>query len=254
MSLLFILIHLIAVPASHSWNADFDYDGSSYYTPHTHSDCHDEPDQHHCNCIKLHNCLPIMAKLYAHPSKSYRQTVIKEIRKKACGFVGSDPLICCTSNQVIGSTEMPWIWNEWRPSKASGRPPFADNPDRRHPYGTVPPPPKRTSSTRRHFFDFEDPRTFRNCPRRLSSNFPMPPHIQHAKPLHGPHWRPGHFPADNENAIDDDNDWAYTHRPRPLYPNNIPTDPSTANAQDCGASIRARIIGGEAAAPGQFPW
>lgn len=245
--------------STYAWNTDYDYDyGSTFVSPYNHFDYVDQ--RHHCNCIKLKSCSPIIAKLSArHPSKaSYHQTIMKEIRKKACGFIGSDPMICC--NKVYDkTTESPWIWDKSNNDASHLKPTFASEYDRRHQFRTYRPD---TSSAKRHnFFDFEDPHTFRNCPRIFSPQFQMPSHIGHAKSFHGVHSKPNNFPFDNENAIDG-SDLATTHRPIPsqsLKPIQFPTDDTIQpidgmNPQECGLSINTRIIGGDPASPGQFPW
>lgn len=253
---IFLLIHVmcfsfIVFSMSYTWNTDYDdYDGSTYVMPYNHFD--DDNQRHHCNCIKVRNCLPIVAKLYRY-SKPQRQTIIKELRTQACGFIGTDPMVCCTTTEDNGkTTEKPWVWDAVKHDAAYFKSPFSNHFDRRHNFIPFYPDIR---TMKRNLFDFEDPNTFRNCPRRFSPHFPIPPHIQHAKPFHGKKWNPNRMPFDDDNAIDGSGSTG-AHKSRPLNPVKFPADDATkmVNSEDCGASISSRLIGGDATIPGQFPW
>lgn len=206
---------------------------------------------------------------------------MKDIRKKSCGFVGNDPLVCCPPANVLPrsfrevTTEKPWIWGI-----SNGGPNSNNVFNRLNPNGNTmhhrrpndihsPQKPSRNKNVysrknkKRPYFDFEDPRTFRNCPPSFSPDFHIPPHLLHVKPIKDFHFignngfKPNAF---DHNSLDNGPNFAF---PNPAI--EVTTFPSRAahlrlkklkliNQDNCGISINTRIIGGQAAAPGQFPW
>lgn len=118
------------------------------------------------------------------------------------------------------------------------------------------------------FFDFEDPHTFKNCPPSISDEFEAPDEFKHVKPVKNFH--PIHVPLDESNpavvtvinpsATDSNLIFSTglpptTTHPTPVDPKTLPADKiALLNSPSCGVSINNRIIGGEDAGPGQFPW
>lgn len=190
------------------------------------------------------------------------------------------------------TTDKPWVWDvesnnddrntfDRRPNGLSGRfnydweyynfKHFMDNMafNWHHHHGGSPHNPKR-SQKKFFFFDFEDPHTFQNCPPSISHEFEMPDELKHIRPVKNVH--PIRVPMDESNPniiteirpsttpgdqplIFSTGTPAVTTQPTPVDPNALPTDKlALINSPSCGVSINNRIIGGEDAGPGQFPW
>lgn len=292
-------IHLVS--ASYSWNIDYYYDDTPSYfidsVDHIDVSTHRYPSyqqRSQCNCIKLKECSTIALKIYTAPMP-LPYDLIKDIRKKACGFIGNEPLVCCPTNDDVPrnfrevTSEKPWIWDvdsnkpkstqskqpnlysrlnpdgvNWnnfnilRPKDvSSSQKPFND----KHSY---------TRKTKKHYyFDFEDPRhPFRNCPPSFSPDFNIPPHFQHVKPIKNFHVASNNGIVANHNGydsnhVDNDNDFVFptlSNAPfdAPTFPSRVAKFPldklNLVNRDNCGISINTRIIGGDNAVPGQFPW
>lgn len=251
-----------------------------------------------CQCMKVKFCQPILNQL-ANAPKPLSPNLIADVRGKSCGYEGNDPLVCCpleirSRRNSYGyddeldttTTEQPWVWD------VEKNPTYSDqnNYDNRkntlfdnfnydwefynfkhndyhhrphHNGGSSRNPRKKF-----FFFDFEDPRTFQNCPPSISDEFEMPDEFKHVKPVKNFH--PIHVPTDelNPNVVTeirpnaDDKPLIFSTGIPPVATPPTPVDPSTLpdsklaliNSQSCGISINNRIIGGEDAGPGQFPW
>lgn len=226
-------------------------------------------------------------RLHAAP-KPLPTNLMKDIRKKACGFAGIDPLVCCPSADVLPrsfrevTTEKPWIWDtangQTKPMKTKptnlfnrlnvdangwGHP---NIPSRPNALNTHQKPDKNffTRKTKKyHFFDFEDPRTFRNCPPSFSPDFHIPPHFLHVKPIKNFHHVANEAHEFDSNSVDNESGFVFPESSLPV--GEVPTFPSRVakypleklsliNTDNCGISINSRIIGGDDALPGQFPW
>ncbi|XP_031619828.1 melanization protease 1 [Contarinia nasturtii] len=282
----------------YSWNPDYFFYDDAPMLPHYVD--RDEPmglNQYkmptyqwpQCNCIKLKECTIFTLKLRSAP-KPLSSTLMKDIRKKACGFAGVDPLVCCPSSDVlphgrtfreVHTTEKPWIWDsQTKPIKKQPTNLFNRlNPDddnwgqsKQQQPNNVHSPKKPitdknfyTRKTKKyHFFNFEDPRTYRNCPPSFSPDFHIPPYFQHVKPLKNFHHISNEANGFDFNHVDNEPNFIFPHA-LPNSVNDVPTFPSRVakhsieklsliNADNCGISIQQRIIGGDDAVPGQFPW
>lgn len=209
---------------------------------------------------------------------------VKELRKKSCGYSGSEPLVCCSAESrwrrnsfpwhESTSSERPWVWdvseNTPRPSLPAPAPApnqpnlfnridtvhdknwdFYDFPNHnrgqwnRNKHNT-----NKHSKKKPILFDFEDPQTSQNCPPSFSDDFVVPTNYNSVEPSRGQKQ-----PDIETNLIfapHEDNIWLNAAA---VTRNRISTDKySLINSPNCGISIHARIIGGDDAGPGQFPW
>lgn len=279
---------------SQSWDADYYFDDTSYFVdsidhideqPLQYSSFQHSP----CNCIKLKECSAIAFKLLDASSKSLPFDVMKDIQKRSCGFIGNEPFICCPPNDVSTrnfrevTSEKPWIWDV-----ISNKPTKINQPNlysRFEPNGMnwnnfnrphskrvqSPSKPSKPSNNKnffmrnikKYYFDFEDPRhPFRNCPPSFSPDFRIPSHFQHVKPIKNFHVTSNNG-LDSRNEVDNDNSIVFpgmSNTPSDVltFPSRVAKLPleklALVNRENCGISINTRIIGGDNAAPGQFPW
>lgn len=107
-------------------------------------------------------------------------------------------------------------------------------------------------------FHFEDPNTLLNCPPSISEEFPIPQHLAHADTVVS--IPAGHDTSAGSTSLPPPEET--TPKPATTESPSINTDKpdstspneSLINLASCGISINNRIIGGEDAAPMQFPW
>lgn len=326
--------------STNAWNADYYYEDNA---PHYYDDTsvsspavaasaanyrhHSFRHRSSCNCIKAIECTAITIKIRT-ASKPLTADFMKDIRKKACGYMDNEPYICCPPlspapsspqtdidifprNSRDITSEKPWIWdivNDKNDSKFNHAPKQSTNLfnrigaasitinawnylnfPRQNDFNANAPKPyanKDGYARKIHFFDFEDPHTFRNCPPSQSPDFLIPPHFQHIKPfrkiLHTtnnanaaplspimpaihPHSHSHANGFDSErNSVDTEPSIIFPSRSNAAI--DSPKTPIRAiskfplaklnliNHENCGISIGARIIGGTNAIPGQFPW
>lgn len=275
------------VASVYSWNPDYDYDyqddysdwPSFQYRNFPHGDRSRPfnryaqtappslPPPSRCNCIKMRDCAPLMTKLVT-ASLPLPMTLVKDLRRTSCGYAGIHPLVCCPFDMTVFrrevTTDKPWIWDvidkrTTHPTKAQ----WQRNKHTKH-VG-----PKETKK-KHHFFEFEDPRTFRNCPPSFSHDFDMPHRFRNTVPVRV--FNPlrinvdGMSPSDISNIrnVNEDiepnlifsssNDISSTAIVFPTV-SSVPAHKAhLINSQHCGISINTRIIGAEDAGPGQFPW
>lgn len=224
------------------------------------------PEAPPCNCIKMRECAPLMTKLVTAPLP-LPMTLVKDLRKTSCGYDGIHPMVCCPYGIDIDyrrqvTTEKPWIWGvvektTTQPSKTQWRP------NKQTKYLGP-----KLSKKKHYFFEFEDPRTSRNCPPSFSPDFNMPNRFKNTPPVRnvipsrinvdGP------SPADTSTVRSTNEDiepnliFSSSNDARStaiVFPTSVPSEKEhLINPKHCGVSINSRIIGGEDAGPGQFPW
>ncbi|XP_032579222.1 serine protease 7 isoform X1 [Drosophila sechellia] len=237
-----------------------------------------------CHCIRLGKCAPF-ARLLLHHGPGEQSAVFAKVHSASCGFQGLEPLVCCPtfrkqnhdeSSFVKASRKMRfappndrWIWDDGDSDKGS-----------RHTHGDY-----LEAETNLHdYWNFEEQR---NCPppvepeffdRRFGLGHHFLYHVEHEerdtllRPL--PKDKPIVFPGDlrflrqGEEAIDSNIDQG-----PPLAPftttlatpiETVPASSSTTttlmppftqeNTQGCGINVESRLLGGEQASAGQFPW
>lgn len=204
--------------------------------------------------------------------KPLPENLMKDIRKKSCGYSGIDPLICCPSGNIDlnrersfrrdVTTEKPWIWDG---RKAKIAPTLRNLDNRVHfdddwyrnflrpndlPF--YPKPFDKFGKSKFFSFDFEDPKTFRNCPPSFSRDFQVPLNFQHTKPIKNFHAI--NFPHDGGRNKNEDSvpnlifSTANTiSNGYPVFPKSTFAKPTAKtnliNSQDCGITVDSRIIG-----------
>lgn len=299
--------------------------GDTFHSPATASANSRQHSSYHgsssCECIKLKDCSTITFQIRT-ATKPLTTDFMTDIRKKSCGFVGNEPYICCPKPPPPSAfdilprsfrdmtSERPWIWDvndrhaaTMKPTdkqstnlfnRLSGSHPWNNfnflRPNDFNPFHQKPYHNANEHSRKIHFFDFEDPRTFRNCPPSFSPDFNTPPHFHHVRPIQKsphtsnhdnvpmpsivtthtsthshPHSQPHpHSTNFDSNSVDIDPVIVFPSRsnaavdPAPTFPSRASKFPpeklNLVNQENCGISIGARIIGGINSVPGQFPW
>lgn len=275
------------------WNYHSDYQhrpstytSSSNFNIRRFSSFYNTPDSP-CQCIKLRNCAPFVEVI--RRSSPTSRSLLESLRSKICGYDGSDVKVCCPtfdqrrrrdSFRDDTTTEQPWVWDveettttipsyhninlndrfgstensEFHNFLKPHRTEFGDvdssfNEFHHNSFKRKPPKPFRKHEI---LFHFEDPTTSKNCPPPISNEFELPDDFKHVVPPI--HIHPT-FPTINGIP---------TLATTPQTPQNWNIDSNKflgreekmklVNTEYCGISVNTRIIGGEDAGPGQFPW
>ncbi|GAB0097788.1 CLIP domain-containing serine protease [Sergentomyia squamirostris] len=222
-----------------------------------------------CQCIKLKYCQAFIDILSRTSANDISPILSQKFRKASCGFRNAEPLVCCpTPSSRFGrgnrkrdhttTTEESWVWDVqkdsddssgenfggWnhRPSNRFEPNNFHDD-DHYHHHGWGHgwdhdyKPGRRRNNFHPHF---EDPQTKKNCPPTFSKEFDLPQTVTGVTPS-----------QDMQPSSTADAEVTQT----PVVPVVPAVDKrSMINSDLCGISVNTRIIGGEDAGPGQFPW
>lgn len=255
-----------------SWHSYHDYDynngpSSYYYNRQIYED--------QCRCIQLKYCLSfreLISKSTVPPSDE----VVASIKSTHCGYSSNkEPLVCCPMldprsrrSSFFATTEKPWVWDVEENSHNQEVPNNDYNPEngyenfhnsfegyhnnRFHHHF---PNPHRNNDFREFRPHYEDERTRKNCPPSFSKDFDVPetvvgvtpsPSIP-VSPTTTPDMTPTPAVPPPEAPIAEGTPSENTVIDRAAKETLI-------NSNSCGISVNTRIIGGEDAGPGQFPW
>lgn len=244
-----------------------------------------------CHCIRLKLCRSMIATIMKSP-RPLPSDLVREIRKRTCGYENNEPMVCCENVEVPRNvrreaiSERPWIWDvtDMRSPTKTKRINNRSQADGGlffpRPNDIFPRPPSRYNDSKQKKpiqFGFEDRKTLKNLPPSFSHDFDVPPHLSQLQPVPSAHLLPpvSSTPIFTLTNIqlppvysrpNDIGTNTYTNRqPQtnniapptirfPPAPDNIREKLQLINSPNCGISINTRIIGGENAEQGQFPW
>lgn len=211
-----------------------------------------------CQCIKLKYCQSFIDILSRTSTTNISPILAQKFRKASCGFRNAEPVVCCpittsrfnrrnSNKRDQGTTtEEAWVWDVEKESSDSskeggfggwGSPQNRFDPNNfhhnHHYYDYDRKPGRRRNNFHPHF---EDPSTKKNCPPGFSREFDLPENITPITPS-----------IDISRASSSSSETTTTESP-------ADSKLSLINSELCGISVNTRIIGGEDAGPGQFPW
>ncbi|XP_017117549.1 CLIP domain-containing serine protease B9 isoform X2 [Drosophila elegans] len=240
-----------------------------------------------CHCIRLGKCATF-TRLLLHHGSGEQSAVFAKVHDASCGFQGLEPLVCCPTSRKQyhdeSSSAKPsrkmrfappddrWIWDDGGDSRGSRHSPSHSD--------------YLEAETNLHdYWNFEEQR---NCPqsvepeffdRRFAGNHHFLYHVDHsnqdtASPRPAPKDKPIVFPGDlrflRDDLISNLNQGPplapfTTTSPMPIATSPAPPSTSTTslpsnnpvsqeNSPGCGISVESRLLGGEQAAAGQYPW
>ncbi|KAH8354355.1 hypothetical protein KR084_008734, partial [Drosophila pseudotakahashii] len=244
-----------------------------------------------CHCIRLSKCAPF-ARLLLHHGPGEQSAVFAKVHDASCGFQGLEPLVCCPtsrkqyhdeSSSAKASRKMRfappddrWIWDDGGDSKGS-----------RHSHTHTHSDFLIAETNVHDYWNFEEQR---NCPqpvepeffdRRFGGGHHFHYHVDHGdqdktSPRPAPKDKPIIFPGDlrfmrqgEEEDLSSNLEEGpplapfTTSTPTPGATNPTPLSTSTTsipppvireNPQGCGISVESRLLGGEQATAGQYPW
>ncbi len=213
----------------------------------------------------------------ARRSSATSRSFLESLRDKICGYEGSEVKVCCPgldqrrrrdSFRYDATTDEPWVWDVEDPTTPSyhnvnlnSRFGSTENSDfhnflqpQHTEFGDVDSSfneyhyskRKTPKPFRKHeiLFHFEDPTTYKNCPPKISNEFELPDDFKHfVPPINLPlPVIPVTIPQNSDSNMNGDQVMTREEKKK------------LVNTEFCGISVNTRIIGGEDAGPGQFPW
>ncbi|XP_001358596.5 CLIP domain-containing serine protease 14D [Drosophila pseudoobscura] len=228
-----------------------------------------------CNCIRIKECVAF-TRLLLHHQPEERAAVFAKVHAAGCGFEGIDPLVCCPQSQHQSrhrheSTVRPMRMLRFAP------------PDERWIWGDsrLSPPAFGQDETEMNLHDYWDFKEQRNCPQPVDPEFydhrfgSGSGHSFHYDIDHGsndwhsprpaPEDKPIVFPGDLRflrHGGEQETSTDVSQGP-PLAPFTTALPSTTTSASptavpatvsSCGISIESRLLGGEQATAGQYPW
>ncbi|XP_041675109.1 CLIP domain-containing serine protease 14D [Drosophila eugracilis] len=237
-----------------------------------------------CHCIRLAKCTTF-ARLLLHHGPGEQSAIFAKVHDASCGFQGLELLVCCPTsrkqNPDESSTPKPsrkmrfappgdrWIWEDEDDSKGS-----------RHSHSDY----LLAEADLHDYWNFEEQR---NCPQPLEPEFfdgrfdrghHFQYHIDHGEqeisPRPIPKDKPIVFPGDLRFLRHGEEDLISNFQQGPPlapFTTTLPTTIATNTAsiskattpipqtiqqstQVCGISLESRLLGGEQASAGQYPW
>lgn len=223
-----------------------------------------------CQCVRLKDCASFAQPLLHHRPEE-RAAVFAAVRDAVCGFQGLDTLFCCPTqhhiskhfgrNQRFAPNNNRWVWDV-----VAGRSRSVIEPH----------------EVEMRLHDYHDFQAQRNYPQPLDDDFDASyfgydgtQHFHyciqhehaHAAPRPTPKDRPIVFPGDlrfhdpndfptskGELIADSSQEQVVREMPsRRLVVTGTSMTPRV-NPPECGISLSSRLLGGQSAASGQYPW
>ena len=235
-----------------------------------------------CNCVKLKNCMPLMEIVRKSYSGYIADYINAQTQVISCNVYDGEMAVCCPKKAMeqyddsrerrsferihrVNSQDK-WVWDAEEITEAENDESKTSESDDRF-YVPKPQTNNFMSFPIQGFYPYsngnnkkknqspfiayhEDPQTRKNCPPSFSSEFRLPSnHTFYTE-------------QENDSAV------PTTNAPIVAPPTTVPTTAAPAvttdstttgkerliNAADCGNSLGSRIVGGEDAGVGRFPW
>ncbi|BFF90851.1 CLIP domain-containing serine protease 14D [Drosophila madeirensis] len=226
-----------------------------------------------CNCIRIRECAAF-TRLLLHHRPEERAAVFAKVHAAGCGFDGLDPLVCCPQRlRHESSTVRPMRMLRFAPPNERWI--WGDSTD------------LVQDETEMNLHDYWDFKEQRNCPQPVDAEFydqrfASGSHSFHYDIDHGSSdWQSSPRPAPEDKPIVFPGDLRFlrhggdpetstdvsqgpplaafttalppTATPVSLRP-AVPIPAVPAPVATCGVSIESRLLGGDQAAAGQYPW
>lgn len=258
-----------------------------------------------CHCKPLKNCASILNVL-VQSDRPIPTDLAEQLRQTSCGYASNNEvLVCCPTSEIRyrrdgeytnnnyredriddDDDHQKWIWD----AKPIASTEYGHNHDEQSDDETFPMLHNRFFDVKNSFnlnnyrphnhnkktkhpipkkyihFDFEDPKSFKNCPPSISKDFELPQRFRDVVPVvvNYPSTTPS-SQTEEIPTVTTTTTTTTTVTPMQNTEELVTTEPSSGperapdatnllNNPLCGLSINTRIVGGEDAGPGQFPW
>ncbi|KAH8381776.1 hypothetical protein KR009_000171, partial [Drosophila setifemur] len=242
-----------------------------------------------CHCILLKECGSFV-RILLHHGAGERSAVFAKVQAASCGFQGLEPLVCCHFSRKSHRNESPpvklgrmlrfappnerWIWDDGGDNKGKGR----------HSQPKSPPAYHEMETSLHDYWDFKE---HRNCPQPVEPEFfdhrfggaghHFHYHVEHGigdtlTPRPNPVDKPIVFPGDLRFLRQGEEEPNLEGPPLAPFTTSTSTPPASTttitntlsipssspsqslNLSGCGISVESRLLGGEQARAGQYPW